>query len=173
MKEEGREYKGVLYAGLMIEKEEPRVLEVNVRFGDPETQVTLPRLKNDLLEVLWAVHTGNLHKINLEWRHHAAVCVILASRGYPGKYEKGKEIQGLENLARIKNVFPFFAGVKKEDGKLVTSGGRVIGVTALADSLKRSVQDVYRAVNKVYFEGMYYRRDIGRTGLTKRARVVE
>ena len=173
MKEEGREYKGVLYAGLMIEKEEPRVLEFNVRFGDPETQVTLPRLKNDLLEVLWAVHTGNLYKINLEWRHHAAVCVILASRGYPGKYEKGKEIQGLENLARIKNVFPFFAGVKKEDGKLVTSGGRVIGVTALADSLKRSVQDVYRAVNKVYFEGMYYRRDIGRTGLTKRARVVE
>jgi len=173
MKKEKREYKGVLYVGLMIQKGEPRVLEFNVRFGDPETQVTLPRLKNDLLDVLLAVYNGDLAKIDLEWRHHAAVCVVLASGGYPGKYEKGKEIKGLENLTEIKNIFPFCAGVNRDDGRLVTSGGRVIGITALAKDLKRSIQETYRAVKKVYFEGMYYRRDIGQTGLTKRTAVVK
>jgi phosphoribosylamine--glycine ligase len=166
MRDEGREYKGVLYVGLMIEKGNPKVLEFNVRFGDPETQVTLPRLKNDLLDVLLAVHNGNLNKINLEWRSQAAVCVVLASGGYPDKYEKGKQIKGLENLSRLRNIFPFYAGVGKEDGRLVTNGGRVIGVTALSKDLKKAIREVYRAVNKVYFEGMYYRKDIGYKGLS-------
>jgi len=166
MSNEGREYRGVLYVGLMIEKGEPRVLEFNVRFGDPETQVTLPRLRSDLLEVLLAVHNGNLDKINLEWRPQAAVCVVLASGSYPGKYEKGKQIKGWENLSRLRSVFPFCAGVDKEDGRLVTNGGRVIGITALAKNLKEAIRETYRAVNKVYFEGMYYRRDIGYKGLS-------
>ncbi|MEA3485457.1 MAG: phosphoribosylamine--glycine ligase [Candidatus Aerophobetes bacterium] len=166
MSNEGREYRGVLYVGLMIEKGNPRVLEFNVRFGDPETQVTLPRLKNDLLDVLLAVYNGNLNKINLEWRSQAAVCVILSSGGYPGKYEKGKQIKGLENLSRLRNIFPFCAGVGKENGKLVTNGGRVMGVTVLGKNLKKAIREVYRAVNKVYFDGMYYREDIGYKGLS-------
>ena len=173
MRNEGREYKGVLYLGLMIERGEPKVLEFNVRFGDPETQVILPRLKSDLLEVLLAVYHGDLHKINLEWRSQAAVCVILASGGYPDKYEKGKQIKGLENLSRSRNIFPFYAGVSKDDGKLITSGGRVIGITALAKDLKEAIREAYRVINKVYFEGIYYRKDIGYKGLTKKIRRVK
>ncbi|RLE07245.1 phosphoribosylamine--glycine ligase [Candidatus Aerophobetes bacterium] len=173
MRNEGREYKGVLYLGLMIERGEPKVLEFNVRFGDPETQVILPRLKSDLLEVLLAVYHGDLHKINLEWRSQAAVCVILASGGYPDKYEKGKQIKGLENLSRSRNIFPFYAGVSKDDGKLITNGGRVIGITALAKDLKEAIREAYRVINKVYFEGIYYRKDIGYKGLTKKIRRVK
>jgi len=161
MKEEGREFKGVLYAGLMIKGADPKVLEFNVRFGDPETQVTLPRLKNDLLEVLLAVQDQSLNQVHLEWRPQAAVCVILASRGYPGSYDKGKPIKGLEKLSRLSNIFTFYAGVKREDHRLVTSGGRVLGVTALSKNLKEAIRQAYRAVDKVYFEGMYCRRDIG------------
>jgi len=161
MKEEGREFKGVLYAGLMIKGADPKVLEFNVRFGDPETQVTLPRLKNDLLEVLLAVQDQSLNQVHLEWRPQAAVCVILASRGYPGSYDKGKPIKGLEKLSRLPNIFTFYAGVKREDHRLVTSGGRVLGVTALSKNLKEAIRQAYRAVDKVYFEGMYCRRDIG------------
>jgi len=161
MKEEGREFKGVLYAGLMIKGADPKVLEFNVRFGDPETQVTLPRLKNDLLEVLLAVQDQSLNQVRLEWRSQAAVCVILASRGYPGSYDKGKPIKGLEKLSRLPNIFTFYAGVKREDHRLVTSGGRVLGVTALSKNLKEAIRQAYRAVDKVYFEGMYCRRDIG------------
>lgn len=161
MKEEGREFKGVLYAGLMIKGADPKVLEFNVRFGDPETQVTLPRLKNDLLEVLLAVQDQSLNQVHLEWRPQAAVCVILASRGYPGSYDKGKPIKGLEKLSRLPNIFTFYAGVKREDHRLITSGGRVLGVTALSKNLKEAIRQAYRAVDKVYFEGMYCRRDIG------------
>ena len=161
MKGEGREFKGVLYAGLMIKGADPKVLEFNVRFGDPETQVTLPRLKNDLLEVLLAVQDQSLNQVRLEWRPQAAVCVILASRGYPGSYDKGKPIKGLEKLSRLPNIFTFYAGVKREDHRLVTSGGRVLGVTALSKNLKEAIRQAYRAVDKVYFEGMYCRRDIG------------
>ena len=168
MKEDGREFKGVLYAGLMIKGADPKVLEFNVRFGDPETQVTLPRLKNDLLEVLLAVQDQSLNQVHLEWRPQAAVCVILASRGYPGSYDKGKPIKGLEKLSRLPNVFTFYAGVKREDHRLVTSGGRVLGVTALSKNLKEAVRQAYRAVDKVYFEGMYCRRDIGYKAVGKK-----
>jgi len=168
MKEEGREFKGVLYAGLMIKGADPKVLEFNVRFGDPETQVTLPRLKNDLLEVLLAVQDQSLNQVHLEWRPQAAVCVILASRGYPGSYDKGKPIKGLEKLSRLSNIFTFHAGVKREDHRLVTSGGRVLGVTALSKNLKEAIRQVYRAVDKVYFEGMYCRRDIGYKAVGKK-----
>jgi len=162
MKKEKREFKGVLYAGLMIENGNPKVLEYNVRLGDPETQVILPRLKNDLLDVLLAAREGTLSRINLRWHSQAAVCVVLASGGYPGSYEKGKAIMGLEKLFSLNNVFPFCAGVKREDSYLITDGGRVVGITAVGDNLNKAAQQAYRAVDKVRFEGMYYRRDIGK-----------
>ncbi|GAI89080.1 unnamed protein product, partial [marine sediment metagenome] len=127
MKKEKREFKGVLYAGLMIENGNPKVLEYNVRLGDPETQVILPRLKNDLLDILLAAREGTLNRINLRWHSQAAVCVVLASGGYPGSYEKGKPIMGLEKLFSLNNVFPFCAGVKRDDSSLITDGGRVVG----------------------------------------------
>ncbi len=163
MKKEKREFKGVLYAGLMIENGNPKVLEYNVRLGDPETQVILPRLKNDLLDVLLAAREGTLDRINLRWHSQAAVCVVLASGGYPGSYEKGKPIMGLEKLFSLNNVFPFCAGVKREDSSLITDGGRVVGITAVGDNLNKAAQQAYRAIDKVRFEGMYYRRDIGRS----------
>ncbi len=162
MKKEKREFRGVLYAGLMIENGNPKVLEYNVRLGDPETQVILPRLKNDLLDVLLAAREGTLDRINLRWHSQAAVCVVLASGGYPGSYEKGKSIMGLEKLFSLNNVFPFCAGVKREDNSLITDGGRVVGITAMGDNLNKAAQQAYRAIDKVRFEGMYYRRDIGK-----------
>jgi len=165
MKKEERIYRGVLYIGLMIEQGEPEVLEFNVRFGDPETQVTFPRLKSDLLEVLLAVREGTLNQINLEWRSQAAVCVVLASGGYPDKYETGKEIKGLDNLAGIKGIFPFYAGVRKEGERLLTDGGRVLGMTATGKDLRRAIRSAYQAVEKIHFEGVYYRGDIGFKGL--------
>ena len=162
MKKEKREFKGVLYAGLMIENGNPKVLEYNVRLGDPETQVILPRLKNDLLDVLLAAREGTLNRINLRWHSQAAVCVVLASGGYPGSYEKGKPIMGLEKLFSLNNVFPFCAGVKREDSSLITDGGRVVGITAVGDNLNKAAQQAYRAIDKVHFERMYYRRDIGK-----------
>ncbi len=166
MKKEKREFKGVLYAGLMIEDGDPKVLEYNVRLGDPETQVILPRLKNDLLDILLAVREGTLSRMNLRWRPQAAVCVVLASGGYPGSYEKGKPIMGLERLFSVKNVFPFCAGVKREDSSLITDGGRVVGITAMGDNLSKAAQQAYRAIGKVHFEKMYYRRDIGKTRIS-------
>jgi phosphoribosylamine--glycine ligase len=166
MKKEKREFKGVLYAGLMIENGNPKVLEYNVRLGDPETQVILPRLKNDLLDVLLAAREGTLDRINLRWHSQAAVCVVLASGGYPGSYEKGKPIMGLEKLFSLNNIFPFCAGVKKEDNSLITDGGRVVGITAMGDNLSKAAQQAYRAIDKVHFERMYYRRDIGKTRIS-------
>ena len=163
MKKEKREFKGVLYAGLMIENGNPKVLEYNVRLGDPETQVILPRLKNDLLDVLLAAREGTLDSINLRWHSQAAVCVVLASGGYPGSYEKGKPIMGLEKLFSLNNVFAFCAGVKRGDSSLITDGGRVVGITAVGDNLNKAAQQAYRAIDKVRFEGMYYRRDIGKS----------
>ncbi|TEU03666.1 phosphoribosylamine--glycine ligase [Candidatus Aerophobetes bacterium] len=162
MKKEKREFKGVLYAGLMIENGNPKVLEYNVRLGDPETQVILPRLKNDLLDILLAAREGTLDRINLRWHSQAAVCVVLASGGYPGSYEKGKPIMGLEKLFSLNNVFPFCAGVKRGDSSLITDGGRVVGITAVGDNLNKAAQQAYRAIDKVHFERMYYRRDIGK-----------
>lgn len=166
MKKEKREFKGVLYAGLMIENGNPKVLEFNVRLGDPETQVILPRLKNDLLDVLLAAREGTLDRINLRWQSQAVVCVVLTSGGYPGSYEKDKPIMGLEKLFCLNSVFSFCAGVRRENHSLITDGGRVVGITAVGDNLSKAAQQAYRAIDKVHFEGMYYRRDIGKTRIS-------
>ncbi|MFA4842790.1 MAG: phosphoribosylamine--glycine ligase [Candidatus Omnitrophota bacterium] len=159
---EGIEYKGVLYAGVMLTKDGPKVLEFNVRFGDPETQAILPRLKSDLVEVLAATAEGKLSKVkNLDWDNRACVCVVCASRGYPAEYEKGFEIVGLEDSAKIPDTVVFHAGTKKEGNKILTSGGRVLGVAALGEGIKDAIDNTYQAVGKIKFEGMHYRKDIG------------
>ena len=168
MEKEGREYRGVLYVGLMVEEGQPKVLEFNVRFGDPETQVTLPRLKNDLADVLLAVQEGTLNRVNLCWSSRSTVCVVLASGGYPARYETGKEITGLENLEGEKGIFSFCAGVKRGGDRLLTDGGRVMGITATGRDLKQAIRRVYRAAQKVRFEGKYYRKDIGFKGLNSK-----
>jgi len=160
LRSEGREYKGVLYAGLILTKEGPKVLEFNARFGDPETQVILPRLKTDLIDILNAVIDGSLHKINIEWEDNAAVCVVVASGGYPGKYQKGKVINGLERLEKMKDIIVFHAGTKLQDNKIITSGGRVLGITAWDDTISKAKEKAYEGVEKIYFEDMYYRKDI-------------
>jgi len=160
LQSEGREYKGVLYAGLVLTKKGPKVLEFNARFGDPETQVVLPRLKTDLVDILNAVIEGSLHKINIEWEDNAAVCVVIASGGYPGKYQKGEVISGLERLKKMKDIIAFHAGTKFQDGKIVTSGGRVLGLTAWDDTISKAKERAYEGVEKIYFEDMYYRKDI-------------
>ena len=160
MNRNGTPYKGVLYAGVMITGGGPRVLEFNVRFGDPETQPILARLKSDLLEVLLAVCDGTLDRITLEWDRRPAVCVVMASGGYPGDYEKGKKIVGLEKAQQIEDVIVFHAGTKDINGDIVTNGGRVLGVTALADTIKDAKERAYRGVEKITFDGAYCRRDI-------------
>ena len=160
LQSEGREYKGVLYAGLILTKEGPKVLEFNARFGDPETQVVLPRLKTDLLDILNAVIEGSLHKINIEWEDNAAVCVVVASSGYPGKYQKGKVISGLGRLEKMKDIIVFHAGTKFQEGRIVTSGGRVLGITAWDETISKAKERVYKGVKEIYFKGMYYRKDI-------------
>ena len=157
---EGREYKGVLYAGLILTKEGPKVLEFNARFGDPETQVVLPRLKTDLIDILNAVIEGSLHKINIEWKNNSAVCVVVASGGYPGKYQKYKVISGLNKLEKMKDVIAFHAGTKFQDGKVVTSAGRVLGITAWDDTISKAKEKAYQGIEKIYFENMYHRKDI-------------
>ena len=153
-------YKGVLYAGMMLTQGGPRVLEFNVRFGDPETQPILMRMKGDLLEVMLAVCEGRLDQVSLDWDKRPAVCVVMASGGYPGSYEKGKEILGLEEAGKMEDVMVFHAGTAKRDGQIVTSGGRVLGVTALGETIARAKARAYEAVDKISFEGAYYRRDI-------------
>jgi len=164
---EGIEYKGVLYAGVMITKEGPKTLEFNVRFGDPETQAILPRLKSDLLEVMLATTEGKLSRLrNLEWDARACVTVVMASKGYPGDYEKGKEIFGLEEATKMKDIVVFHAGTKKQGDKIVTSGGRVLGVTGLGKTIKEAIANTYQAVAKINFEGMHFRKDIGRKAIS-------
>ncbi|MFB0553690.1 MAG: phosphoribosylamine--glycine ligase [Phycisphaerae bacterium] len=153
-------YKGILYAGLMITGGGPRVLEFNVRFGDPETQPILARLKSDLLEVFLAVCNGTLDQITLEWDRRPAVCVVMASGGYPGDYQKGKKIVGLQEAQQLEDVILFHAGTKDMDGDIVTNGGRVLGVTALGDTIRNAKANAYRAVDKIKFDGAYCRRDI-------------
>lgn len=160
LQNEGREYKGVLYAGLILTKNGPKVLEFNARFGDPETQVVLPGLKTDLVDILNAVIEETLHKINIEWEDNAAVCVVVASGGYPGKYQKGKPISGLERLKKMKNIIAFHAGTKFQDEEIVTSGGRVLGITTWDDTISKAKEKAYEGVEKIYFEDMYYRKDI-------------
>jgi len=170
MARNGTPYKGVLYAGLMITPAGPRVLEFNVRFGDPEAQPILARLKTDLLEVCVAVCEGKLADVTLEWDARPAVCVVMASAGYPGKYEKGKEIKGLVEAESLEDVIVFHAGTAVRDGEIVTNGGRVLGVTALGANIAAAKARAYEAVDKISFEGAYFRRDIADKAI-KRMRV--
>ncbi|NDY42850.1 phosphoribosylamine--glycine ligase [Dissulfurirhabdus thermomarina] len=161
MDREGCPYRGVLYGGLMIQEGEPRVLEFNCRFGDPEAQPILMRLRSDLMELFEAAEAGRLDEVRLEWDPRAAVCVVLASKGYPGGYEKGKVIHGLEEAAAMEDVMVFHAGTAMEDGRYVTAGGRVLGVTALGDDIQEAIHRAYQAVERISWEGMHYRTDIG------------
>jgi len=165
---EGRPYKGVLYAGIMVTKKGPEVLEFNVRFGDPETQAILPRLKTDLVDLCLASIDGNLNDIKLEWKNRSAVCVVLASGGYPGDYIKGIEISGLEDAVwEADDTVVFHAGTKTDGRKFFTAGGRVLNVVSLGNDIKEAVDNTYKAVSKIKFEGMHYRKDIGRRALEK------
>lgn len=163
---EGIDYRGVLYAGIMLTKDGPKALEFNVRFGDPETQAILPRLKSDLLEVMLAASEQKLNRLgNLDWDNRACVCVVCAAAGYPGNYEKGKEISGLDKAAKIKDIVVFHAGTKSESNKVLTCGGRILGVTGLGNTIKEAIDKTYMAVKEINFEGMHYRSDIGRKAI--------
>lgn len=165
MAEEGRPYKGVIYAGLMIHNGHPRVLEFNARFGDPETQPVLMRMKGDLIPILAACISGNLSRCKIEWENKAAVCVVMASKGYPGAYEKGKAIHGFQETSRMEDVFVFHAGTTLVDGKMVTNGGRVLGVTGLGENIPKAIERAYQAVEKISWDGVHYRKDIGKKAL--------
>ena len=160
MSAEGRPFKGVLYFGLMMTENGVKVIEYNCRFGDPETQVVLPRLKTDLVDIMEAVIDERLDEIEIEWEDNAAVCVVMASGGYPVSYQKGYEISGLE-AAAADDIVIFHAGTAKKDGKFVTNGGRVLGVTAIAENLDKAIEKSYDAVKKIDFKDAHYRRDIG------------
>ena len=158
--EEGIDYRGLLYPGVMLTKNGPKILEFNARFGDPETQVYLTRLENDLVELLDASASGTLAKHELKWKPEASVCVVMASGGYPGDYPKGKPILGLGQADALPNTKVFHAGTALKDGKLVTNGGRVLGVTALGKDLRAAQAAAYAAVECIKFEGAHFRRDI-------------
>ena len=163
MRAEGREFKGIIFFGLMLTADGPRVLEYNARFGDPETQVVLPRMKNDLVDVFEACIDGTLDQVELEFADNAAVCVVLASDGYPEKYEKGFPISGLEKFAGKTDYFVFHAGSKRTaDGRILTNGGRVLGVTATGRDLKEARRKAYEATQWISFENKYMRHDIGK-----------
>lgn len=162
MAAEGREFKGIIFFGLMLTENGPRVLEYNARFGDPEAQVVLPRMKNDIVEVFEACIDGTLDQIDLQFEDNAAVCVVLASEGYPVKYEKGFVIKGMEKFKDKEGYYVFHAGTKKAEEGVVTNGGRVLGVTAKGKDLKEARANAYEAINLVEFENKYYRHDIGK-----------
>lgn len=170
MAEQGHPYRGVLYAGLMIEDDRAKVLEFNCRFGDPEAQPLLMRLKSDIVPVLEAVAEGNLEGIELEWDPRPTVCVVMAAKGYPKSYKKGMEISGLEQAARIPDTVVFHAGTKDAGGKIVTDGGRVLGVTSAGDTIAEAIDLAYSAVEKIHWTGVHYRRDIGMKALERRHR---
>jgi phosphoribosylamine--glycine ligase len=165
MAEEGCPFRGVLYAGLMVKDGEPRVLEFNVRLGDPEAQPLLLRLDSDLVPVLEAAVDRRLHEVEIAWRPEPAVCVVMAAAGYPGAHDRGKPIAGLRAAARLKDVVVFHAGTALAGGKVVTNGGRVLAVTALGADVAEAIARAYRAVEKIHWEGMHYRTDIGRKAL--------
>lgn len=164
MNEEGRTFKGCLYFGLMITPKGPKVIEYNCRFGDPETQVVLPRLKTDIMDIFEAINKQTLSDLDIEWSDGASACVIMASGGYPKSYPKGIEITGLTD-GQLDGVTVYHAGTAVKDGKLVTSGGRVLGVTALGNTLEEALEKSYDAVNKIHFENAHYRKDIGQRAL--------
>ncbi|HUZ08044.1 MAG TPA: phosphoribosylglycinamide synthetase C domain-containing protein, partial [Candidatus Paceibacterota bacterium] len=173
--EEKIDFRGILYPGIMLVKNggasvhasriEARVLEFNARFGDPETQVYLTRLENDLVELLDASVNGTLDKIELKWKPASSVCVVMASVGYPGNHEKGKPISGLDDAAKLPGVKVFHAGTALKENQIVTNGGRVLGVTALGKDLKTAQAAAYDAVEKIHFDGAHFRRDIAAKGM--------
>jgi len=163
MNKEGRTFKGVIYFGLMLTPKGPRVIEYNARFGDPETQAVLPRLKTDFVDIINAVIDEKLDEIEIEWKDDAAVCIVLASGGYPSKYESGKLIEGLDSeVFKSDDLFVYHAGTKAVDGKIYTAGGRVLGVTATGKTLDDAIAKSYSALKNISFEKMHYRNDIGR-----------
>ena len=162
MKAEGRTFKGIIFFGLMLTKDGPKVLEYNARFGDPEAQVVLPRMKNDIVEVFEACIDGTLDQVDLQFEDNAAVCVVLASDGYPEHYEKGYPITGFENFKDKDGYYVFHAGTKFKDGQIVTNGGRVLGVVAKGEDLKKARKNAYEATKLISFENKYMRNDIGK-----------
>lgn len=164
MNKEGRTFKGCLYFGLMLTPKGPKVIEYNCRFGDPETQVVLPRLKTDIIDIFEAINNGTLAELDIEWADEACACVIAASCGYPKSYPKGIEITGLEN-GQKDGVIVYHAGTAIKDGKLVTSGGRVLGVTALGSDLQQALDKAYAALGEIHFDNMHFRHDIGKKAL--------
>ena len=160
MRESGREFKGIIFFGLMLTKDGPKVLEYNARFGDPETQVVLPRLRSDLVDIVEACIDGKLENIDIDFEDNAAVCVVLASKGYPKAYEKGFVIEGLDAISKEEDVYCFHAGTKFKDGKIVTNGGRVLGISAKAKSIKEAREKAYKSTELIGFENKYMRTDI-------------
>ncbi len=167
MDREGRRYRGVLYAGLIIRDEKAKVLEFNARLGDPEAQPLLMRMKSDLIPVLEATIDGKLSSLKVEWDPRSTVCVVMASGGYPGNYEKGKVISGLEEAAKVPGAFVFHAGTAFKGEKVVTNGGRVLGVTALGEGIRGAIGKAYEAAGKISWEGAHYRKDIGQKALRR------
>ena len=161
MREEGRKFKGILYVGLMLTDEGPKVLEYNCRFGDPETQVQMVRMESDLVELLVNAVDENVLKTEIAWNSKAAGCVVLAAGGYPQAYEKGKTISGLNEVSSIPGITIFHAGTRLEDGEYLTNGGRVLDVCASEPTLAQTMENIYAAVAAISFDGMQYRRDIG------------
>lgn len=169
-RDEGFPFRGILFIGLMLTSDGPKVLEYNVRFGDPETQAILIRLESDLFQIFQAIVDGSLSEVEVKWLHEASACVVLASAGYPGSYEKGQTIQGLNNVDVNRSLQVFHAGTtKSESGNFITAGGRVLGVTATNTTLQTALDDCYRAAEEISWKGMQYRRDIGRLNLRQKA----
>jgi phosphoribosylamine---glycine ligase len=167
MAAEGRPYRGVLYAGLMIDGDSVKTLEFNARFGDPECQPLLMRMKSDIVPVLLAVANGDISSVQIEWHDRAAVCVVMAAAGYPGDYRKGDEISGLAEAAAIPDLVVFHAGTTARDGAFCTNGGRVLGVTALGDTVQQAITRAYAGVEAISWPGVHYRRDIGKKALNR------
>jgi phosphoribosylamine--glycine ligase len=167
LKKRGIVYRGVIYVGLMITSDGPKVLEFNARFGDPESQPLMMRLKSDIIPLLQATVEGRLKDVDPEWYEHPAVCVVLCAKGYPGTYDKGQEIRGLEKLKDWRDGFVFHAGTTNENGRWRTSGGRVLGVTARGNSIRAAVRKAYEAVGEIHWDGMHYRKDIAQRALLK------
>ena len=165
MNKEGRTFKGCLYFGLMITKRGPVVIEYNCRFGDPETQVVLPLLDTDLCDIFEAIYNGTLADIDIKWKNESCACVVMASGGYPLSYPKGIEMHGFDEKGQVDGAFVYHAGTKYENGKFLTNGGRVIGVTSTGADLPAALDKAYAAVKKISFDGAHYRTDIGKRAL--------
>lgn len=162
LRKKRREFKGILYPGIMVTKSGPKVLEFNARFGDPEVESYMRLLKTDLFDIFMVCIDGNLDQVNIKWEEKFACCIILASEGYPGSYEKGKEISGITEAEQLPNIVVFHCGTKFENGKFYTNGGRVLAVSAVGNNLDEALEKAYRAVSKIHFEGMQFRKDIGK-----------